>query len=382
MKDLIVHYGLAKTGTTAIQFTFHQERARLLEHGLLYPVTGAIRAHHALTPLYQPFEDLHPDIRYRFRDDPAQARANARRVWEQIKREVDRKKPERMLISSEFFFTRATAEGQERFRAILSEVSPAIGTCVYVRSPAPHFLSLAQQSAKSAGTVGPPRPLSVRRNIEVIEAAFGARMLVRPFEPRQLQDGDVVADMLGRVLDMPALVHDLRPQRLNESLSAEAMAIVSAHRGASYPGLDGVQMPASRLLIDRLTAIEQAAGRSKRPVLKPEVAAAIVRAASDLHWLRERYDIVFEDVDYGRVDGASIADLEALTGVADICELDAAWRDELTQKLMQQGLEAQLQLAQIGRILPHDRIASGVERLDTAFAKVLRRFRRLRGRLV
>ena len=39
-RTVYVHCGLHKTGTSAIQAAFHQNRPRLREHGLLYPATG------------------------------------------------------------------------------------------------------------------------------------------------------------------------------------------------------------------------------------------------------------------------------------------------------------------------------------------------------
>jgi hypothetical protein len=368
--EAIVHYGMAKTGTTSIQMALHSARSRLRERGLLYPVTGGGRAHHILTALFKPFEDVRPAMRHRAGYDPARLHAAARRAWDSVKWQVDRAKPERVVLSSEMFFGTVSVDGQGRFRERLEEIFPSITICLYVRSPASHFRSLAQQETKSAGAVSPPHPLSVRESIEIIERVFGKRLIVRPFERSQLQDGDVVSDLMGQVIGSPELAQELRGPKLNESLSAEAMSISTRYRKATFPDLDGVQTAESRLLVKRLSAIEQAAGRSGKPKLKPEIARAIVHASSDLHWLRDRYGIAFGDVDYAAVDGMPLTEFAGLTQVEDLFEVDEAWRDELLYYALHEGVETRLSLDQMRRVVPQARIASALGLYDGAMRKI------------
>ena len=50
MKNLILHIGLPKTGTSSIQYALNRAREKLLKHGILYPETGqwADYSHHGL----------------------------------------------------------------------------------------------------------------------------------------------------------------------------------------------------------------------------------------------------------------------------------------------------------------------------------------------
>ncbi len=55
-KTLILHAGMGKTGTTAIQETFWKNRAALSRAGIAYPRIGAVAgAHHLITPRIPPF---------------------------------------------------------------------------------------------------------------------------------------------------------------------------------------------------------------------------------------------------------------------------------------------------------------------------------------
>ena len=48
-KNLILHIGMGKTGTSALQDFFWENRARLKKSGLCYPKYGAVsHAHHLL----------------------------------------------------------------------------------------------------------------------------------------------------------------------------------------------------------------------------------------------------------------------------------------------------------------------------------------------
>ncbi|WP_237064731.1 hypothetical protein [Microbulbifer guangxiensis] len=48
MSELILHVGLHKTGTSAIQWVLNENREALKNLGFLYPVTGQFDAHHAI----------------------------------------------------------------------------------------------------------------------------------------------------------------------------------------------------------------------------------------------------------------------------------------------------------------------------------------------
>ncbi len=48
MARLVLHIGTHKTGTTALQDSFHANRGLLAEHGIIYPALGAHTGHHGL----------------------------------------------------------------------------------------------------------------------------------------------------------------------------------------------------------------------------------------------------------------------------------------------------------------------------------------------
>lgn len=97
MKAVFIHIGHIKTGTTALQSMFVQNREHFLEHGLLYPTTGIPVdlenevehfAHHLLC------NDLSVGL------GPFERECVVNR-WQALRREIDDSPAERILVSSE-----------------------------------------------------------------------------------------------------------------------------------------------------------------------------------------------------------------------------------------------------------------------------------------
>jgi hypothetical protein len=86
-KQLYVHIGYGKTGTSAIQLGLYKERARLLDRGILYPLTGLSEyGHYLLAPL-----------------DETPMSANTSGFYESLLNEVNSSSAQKIVLSAESF---------------------------------------------------------------------------------------------------------------------------------------------------------------------------------------------------------------------------------------------------------------------------------------
>lgn len=369
--QLIVHCGTFKTGTTSIQQLFFRNRAAFLEQGVLYPETSTKAAHHALFALFQ---DSVPDaVLRRLGLDSAGLVDRARQEWDAVKREIARTRPDKVVLSSELFLLSPSLEGFQRFRALLDEAGPQdITPCAYVRAPALHYLSRVQENAKFSGDVTPPQPLTVRGAVQAVEAAFGGPMALRAYDQEALLDGDVVTDFVREIVGATLPDGVGRGHRYNTSLSAEAMSISVASRRANHAGKDQQPVGGHWRLLARIAELERSLGRAAKPRLKAHVAEAVTCASDDLLWLRDAKGIVFGGIDYGAINGRMSEAIAGYCEIDQICDVDAAQRDMLLLRLVNEGLEAQRELARLKRAGPLGRIRKTPSLLRDAGARLVR----------
>lgn len=205
-KTLILHAGMGKTGTTAIQETFWKNRAALSRAGIAYPRTGAVAgAHHLITPRIPPF--LQGRRGWHFVAPPDWAPAVAAL-------------PEpRVFMSSELI----SAAEPAQIAAFCAALSPFfdIHLCLYLRRQDDMIAAAWAQAVKAGSQT---RPLSevldtrmgrldYTTRIAPWEQALGRdRLILLPYERSQFHAGDLIRDVLFRVLGLddlpPGFVHD------------------------------------------------------------------------------------------------------------------------------------------------------------------------------
>ncbi|PZX10354.1 hypothetical protein LX81_04235 [Palleronia aestuarii] len=160
-------------------------------------------------------------------------------------------------------FAFATSSGEmealrERFLGVSEEVTAAL----YVRSPAPYYLSALQQCVRS-GAIPAPHPFQFRATIKALERTFG-NPVVRAFERESLLDGDIVSDFFSAVIGDPDIDCNFKTVSLNESVSAEATSIILDYRHARLPHRTGITDPLCNLLWIGYA-------RSSAPMVDPDV---------------------------------------------------------------------------------------------------------------
>lgn len=178
----VIHFGLAKTGTTYLQEYLACNREELLQkYGILYP-SGDANHFHFQTILSDAPETL-IQVRRLGIEAKGKAQEFVNRFRDNFEAEVRSAKPETILISSEYFSSMSEVEFP-RLKNFFAQYSAHHRAIVYMRDPWSHSVSAMQQNIRD-GLLGAPLKLGYRkgqfRMIERIEGQFGQDMIVRPY---------------------------------------------------------------------------------------------------------------------------------------------------------------------------------------------------------
>lgn len=309
----ILHIGMSKTGTTALQETFARSREVLAAHGVLYPRNppgGQQRNHQVIACGLARFERLPREFHSRY-PDAASARAAFDDFAATLRARFAEARPEVLLLSGESMFRVFGPAAARRLVGLSADPDDGPGghpggevrIAAYVRRPSEHFLSHIQQAMRFSHR---PRPARSREILPVLDSYarfFGAEAIdARPFQREIMADGDVVSDFCARHLaDRGVTRADLAvPKFVNESLSAEASDVSRRYRAEFHPGKDRFS-PDSRVLLAELARIDSRLGAT-RPRLRPGLGEALDYASAEPLALRERYGIEFAGLDYGRLE--------------------------------------------------------------------------------
>lgn len=284
---VVVHAGMPKTGTSAVQRAWRGHAAPEFEYGDLG------RANHSL-PLLTIFED--PDTLARHQGLwprgaaaldrlPEERRNLAARLDAQLGRL--RGTDTTLLLSAETLWSARAAGAVGRLADHLRARADEVRVLAYIRPPLSYAASAFQQRLKGVGG-SPGFDLArlwpgYRRAVGTLDAAFGAEaVILRPYDRARLAEGDVVADV-GAVLGLPP--PEVRPAA-NPALPAEAVAVLYALRreGLGLPQGYESALRDGQALIAGLRAL----GRS-RLTIHPEAWAPVAAAyADDLAWIEAR----------------------------------------------------------------------------------------------
>jgi hypothetical protein len=205
-KTLILHIGMGKTGTTAIQKAMWRNRAALSRAGIAYPVIGAVAgAHHLISP------HLPSNILGRTNWKPLP-------LADWIAQVAALPEP-RVLMSSELISSAEPAA----VAALCAALTPRfdLHVCIYLRRQDEIIAASYAQGVRGGVQPWPLEKIlagdfshyDYMERIAPWEKALGRdRLIIRPYERGQFLQGDLVRDFLFRALglaDLPeGFVHD------------------------------------------------------------------------------------------------------------------------------------------------------------------------------
>lgn len=288
---IVLHIGLEKTGSTAIQAFCARHADALRADGILYPSGLGDRNHVHLAMAAANFPASR-DIRLRVGiHDEAALRAFTDRALRSLKAEIDRARPHTLLLSSEHFSSRLLADPPlRRLHAMLSALAAEIRVIVYLRRQDETLLSLYSTFAKCGGTdpleafADRPIWLDFERVLGLWEGVFGTGNLdVRIFPPRDRP----LLDDFRAAADLPEVAGTDDPaERHNAALDHRNTQLLIAMNREIPTFVDGRVNPARRGLVRFLEA------RSTGPPLtmpRKERAAFLARFACGNEAVRARF---------------------------------------------------------------------------------------------
>lgn len=231
---IVVHAGMQKTGSSAIQDYLYEQRGPLAAMGVTYPDFG-YAPHWLVAAAFVSNPARYHHVVERFRGtDSAPALASVRdtlKKWVRAPREVN----DVLLISHEDLSVARTALRMNNFLKEAAEEPVEITYVAYVRHPISGYPSAVQQTLKSnrAKDFSPAswKPAHIAR-AQRLSAAIGDRLILRPFAPPGVETWSVIEDF--RSLCATLIGRELPPappkQPVNSSMSAEACALLEASR--------------------------------------------------------------------------------------------------------------------------------------------------------
>lgn len=325
---LILHIGMPKAGSTALQTALAATRGPLRQRGVLYP-KGALNQNFLIAGIAPPGR-LGRVYAQQYGNDHAAIARDFEGFWKGIVTAVEDQAPAVVVLSGELLFGTIGDVGPEPVRALLAPLGAKIEIIAYLRRPSDYYLSMAQQRLKASWEIRPVAPIRYRKPLEAARAVADVVHAV-PFERESFPGGDVVADFARRMLpEAENLLRAVDDPKVKASMSAEAMAIVQAYRKQHHPDANNRFTRDTGALMKHLAAEEAALGGQRRPVLKPEVRDLVDRASLDLLWLRDDLGVRFAGVDY---DAIGPADEFAASSVDDVCVVDPARKAALEATL-------------------------------------------------
>lgn len=315
---LVLHIGMAKTGTSTLQTALVTNRKLLDRRGICFPSPAKAVNHSALTCCLQPVDRIPRQFKPRGDETLEVLRERGQRFWNDISREVRRSSADCAVLSSEHLFYLREDE-VVGLRDLLRQLFDPIRVVAYVRQPASYYLAMTQQRIKASYRVTPPRTyrLPLRKCLERYQQVFEGNLDVRPFDRTRLVGQDIVADFLSSALPRhPGLREELEVGDQNESMSAEAMCIVQRLRRFAWPDGNDVFTPETERVIDTLRTM----GGQTTARLTPGIAAIVTqRHQDDLDWLDRGFGLRFDPPSppAGEIE-PEVGTSEDLTSILDI----------------------------------------------------------------
>ena len=343
---LLLHIGMPKTGSTALQAAFTNYRALLLRHGVLYPEVGFDPSNHCfLDGFMRPPKLLTNRTLTTLLGgkDPDYTAKVLETNWIQIKQQINKHNPHTVILSGETMFRGFETGNSGTFKSRLLDLTDDIQVVTYIRQPSKRYLSDVQERLKRSSSFPPPAAASIRKTLEICEALFGRKPKVMMYERDLHLAGDITSDFLGRLLpELGPVIPQVSSPVLNKSLSAESMAILQDYREAIYPDADNLFMEDSSRLRWLLQRTEKNHDLFRRPVLFAEIGHFIDNASIDLLWLEKNYDIRFGGIDYSAIKESTDNPYRSFSKVSDICVVDVARKQRILMLVTHAQLSQQM----------------------------------------
>lgn len=301
--EIIIHAGMPKTGTSAIQLALH---------GANMPDCAYLNW--GESPNHSPaFITAFTENAFSKSFDKGRGRAQSeieatrRDYRDELTRVLDEASARRIVFSAEAFSSVGEAQALAEFRDAIVPWTESLRVIVYIRPLASALPSLFQQRCKmSRAKVSILPRVPYRANVSKLMDVFGDAVELVPYLPATFPAGDVVGDFCARI-GVP-MIEDA--PRANTSMTAEAAALLylyGQHKMARAPHPEAVSIQA---LVVR--ALKDIGGTKLR--YTPELVSKYAQAnKAELEWISVKAGFDVGDMSGCRSDGVGrVEDLHAL----------------------------------------------------------------------
>lgn len=303
---LILHIGHGKTGTTSLQNYLYRNAIDFRRLGYLFPTRNSVRENHILLPAgFVRGEGFHIAHKQIYLNNFKRFERDFKRFWAALVADIDEFSPHTVILSAEQMFRDFSATSRIPLAEFLGEYFSDVTVVAYIRSPAPDYFSRLAQRLKTGSKVPDLAARKIRGVIEYYEGQFPDRVRLHPFDRQQMNAGDILQDFISRYVPEALslvkkpnskdantsspwpLLRGLRELRLRVQPNAEAPSFSTRAR-VSVAALDYNRLHPEKQKFDVR--------------LLPDVEDFLQRSAVDHLWLRDRYGVVFSDLDYAQID--------------------------------------------------------------------------------
>jgi hypothetical protein len=331
---VLLHIGMTKAGSSALQAGLFSVRQQLTDSGVLYPDGGRVRNSHIL--LLQglvPPARLPRGLRRLYGDNIAALERDMRAWLAAVETAIEVTRPHTVILSEEFLFYVVDESALMELRRRMLNLGHTVEVVVYVRRPSEHYLSSVQQLLKASHRIPGPNPITYRPTIEGYANHVADRLHVVQYDRDKWRDGDILRHFL-TVFVPDADVREMVPvKQVNESLSAEAMSLLAEYRSRIWPAEHNRFTADTNRIVQALVASDREVAGNRVPCLHDDVARMVDQTSTDLPWLRDRYGIDFGGVDYSAILPAA-GHHPPFPSVDSMCQVDAGRRDELMWRVI------------------------------------------------
>lgn len=315
MKEIIIHIGSGKTGSSSIQRALFKSLRKNEDQSITYPLILERKSTQIFCFGFSDFDNVPSKMRKQVNNDQKSFKKFQQSIRDEFKAKT--KDAETVLVSSEYFF-RSTEVEISRLKTFLKSLGfTSFKIILYVRDPRDFYISLVQQSLKKGSKFKLPEDFwyDFKRVIEQWDKAFG-HIVVRKFSRDSLVDGDVVADF-NHVLDSFGKPVNAKAIKVNESVSAEiSQAMQDVFSKVPDSKLSVQQRQSVRKCIN--TFIKEHVGVGSKSVLKEEYKHIIGnRFKNDILWLDNYYNLKFDMEDNCSVASVSPTNFRDLVTTFD-----------------------------------------------------------------
>jgi hypothetical protein len=285
--QVIIHAGLPKTGSSAVQQHLASHRDQLRERGIVYPDFGNHENHWRVVAAFHNTPESFHHVKRRMQGEDVQA------AMDETKRELHEclaaaGPDETVILSHEGFGNRNTDEGLKEFRDFLFEHTKAVSVIAYGRNPLDLYASFVQQRLKALdnNATAPSKWVSSHGpRASLLLDTFGEeRCEIRIYSPATLVARDVIADFADYVFRTSSKHVPLlsEPNRANTSLSGPACAILMALKKGVVKGITIKGYAKVRALLGQFGEARPAAKLKVPAAWQPLLAAQNYRSWNQL----------------------------------------------------------------------------------------------------